>query len=114
MKLFFTILTIAVVGSVIWFTFALWAGFYSVYTYPPSKEHLKGATLIVHREEGEPMFNSPDYVPEINEPQVDDKKSGIGFQRSAGPKQSLQARTIIELPYIGWAYKKSQPGGNNN
>ena len=107
MKFFFTVLTIIVIGTAIWFPFALWTGFYSVYSYPPSKEHPKGATLIVHREEAEPMFNSPDYVPEKHEPQSDETRGGIGFQRSMGIKHSLQARTIVELPYIDWAYKKS-------
>jgi len=107
MKFFITILTIIVIGTVIWVPFALWMGFYSVYSYPPSKEHPKGATLLVHREEAEPMFNSPDYVPEKHEPQPDEKRGGIGFQGAPTTKRSLQTRTIVELPYVDWAYKKS-------
>ncbi len=113
MKFFFTILTIIVIGTVIWLPFALWVGFYSVYSYPPSKEHLKGATLLVHREEGEPMFNSPDFVPEKHESQPDGKSGGIGFQGAKATKRSLKMRTIIELPYIEWAYKKSLRTRNN-
>jgi len=109
MKFFFTILTIIVIGTVIWVPFALWVGFYSVYSYPPSKEHTKGATLLVHREEGEPMFNSPDYVPEQNESQPDERRGGIGFQGAPATKRSLKVRTIVELPYIDWAYRKSLP-----
>jgi hypothetical protein len=106
MKAFFTLLTAVVIGAAIWFVFALWAGLYSVYSYPPSKEHSKGVTLIVKREEGEPVFNSPDYVD--RQGPAKEKQGGIGFEK-AGSKQRrpLKMRTVVELPYVEWAYKKS-------
>ena len=106
MKVFFTLLTIAIVGTAIWFAFALWVGLYSIYSYPPSKDHSKGVTLIVNREEGEPLFNSPDYVPR-KEP-AKEKQTGIGFEKtSSKQRRPLKMRTVVELPYVEWAYKKS-------
>lgn len=107
MKFFLTLLTIVVVGTVIWFAFALWVGLYSVYSYPPSKEHPDGVTLIVNREEGEPTFNSPAYVPE--QPKPTEPHSGIGFESSKRNRRPPELRTVMELPYIEWAYKKSLP-----
>jgi hypothetical protein len=105
----FSILLVVVVGGIVfWFVFALWVGIYSVYSFPPSKEHPEGATLIVSREEYEPAFNSPDYKPPESTGQ--DRKSGIGFAKEIKAKRPLRARTIIELPYIKWAYDKSVEG----
>jgi hypothetical protein len=106
MKVFFTLLTIAVVGTTIWFVFALWVGLYSIYSFPPSKDRPAGKTMIVHREEGEPTFNSPDYVPPKQE--LKEKQGGIGFEKtSSKQKRPLKMRTIVEVPYVEWAYKKS-------
>lgn len=102
-KTFYFLLIVAV-GVVIWGAFAIWTGIYSVYTYPPSKEHPDGATLIVNREEGEPMFNSPKYTPPTRKPS---QQSGLVFTPIPKPKRALEERTIVELPYIEWAYKKS-------
>ncbi|MEW6511676.1 MAG: hypothetical protein AB1428_12045 [Bacteroidota bacterium] len=98
---FFGILLIAVL---FWFTFAIWTGLYSIYTFPPSKENPDGATLIVSRDEGEPMFNSPQYK---KPPKKQEKTGGIGFGSVDRPKRPLSQRTIVELPYIDWAYQKS-------
>jgi hypothetical protein len=100
--LLFVLIVAAGVG--IWVAFALWTGIYSVYTYPPSKDHPKGSTLLVSRESGEPMFNSPRYVPP---PKPVQKGGGIGFAPMPRASKPLATRTIIELPYIEWAFKKS-------
>lgn len=88
-----------------WVIFALWTGIYSVYSYPPSKQYPEGLTLLVSRDEGEPAFNSPDYVPPKAAPS--DKSGGMSFGSMPRSKRPLGIRTIAKLPYIEWAYKKS-------
>jgi hypothetical protein len=107
--LFYTSL-ICLLGASLWFAFGIWSGLYSVYSYPPSKDHPKGATLIVEREDGEPMFNSPDHIPPKEKPI--DKKGGIGFGKARGRSvRPIERRTILEFPYIEWAYEQSiKPG----
>lgn len=103
-KLFYLILIVAS-GVAIWFAFAIWVGLYSIYSFPPSKEHPIGATLIIQHDEWEPMFNSPDYkAPKRDEPE----RGGMGWSKSTNrPKRPIPLRTIVELPYIEWAYKQS-------
>ena len=104
-KLFYLALILGI-GATLWFVFAIWSGLYSVYSFPPSKESLKGLTLIVSREQREPMFNSPDYKPPKAAPV--EKGSGIGFGMSkSGFVKPLEKRKILELPYIEWAYQQS-------
>ena len=103
-KLFYLVLLVAL-GLGIWVGFALWTGIYSVYSYPPSVEHPDGTTLLVSRDPGEPMFNSPDAkTPAKKKPQ---KTTGIGFAPPIKPGRPLNIRTIAKLPYIKWAYEKS-------
>ena len=103
-KLFYLVLLVAL-GLGIWVGFALWTGIYSVYSYPPSPEHPDGTTLLVSRDPGEPMFNSPDAKkPPKKKPQ---KTTGIGFAPPIKPVRPLDIRTIATLPYIKWAYEKS-------
>lgn len=103
MKKVFGFLLVVVVCVLVWFAFALWTGMYSVYSYPPT-EKTDGSTLIVSRDEDEPMFNSPDYKPPKKE-----KPSGgmFGFEKMPKPKVPIAERTIIRLPYIEWAYRRS-------
>ena len=103
-KLLF-IVTVLVLGILIWFGFALWTGIYSVYSYPPSTLHPDGSTLIVSREPGEPMYNSPDYAPAPKK--AEPKTGGIVFSAPMKSKRPVEGRIIVELPYIEWAYKKS-------
>jgi len=91
-------------GYLIWTAFALWTGIYSVYSIPPGKEHPNGTTLLVSREYGEPLFNSPDYK---EPPREVSNQPGLGFAAPIKSKKPLVVRTILELPYIEWAYKKS-------
>ena len=104
-KKFLIFLLIVAVLAIIWFTFALLTGIYSVYSYPPSLANPDGATLIVSREEDEPTFNSPDYVP----PKENKKKEkgGIRFGSKKIKTQPVETRIIVKLPYIDWAYKQS-------
>jgi hypothetical protein len=105
-KLSFLIGLVAL-GLVIWFAFALWTGIYSVYSYPPnSSEYAEGATLVVSRDPGEPMWNSPD-APPPGRPNQPRKTRGNGFGPAPKPTRPIANRTILELPYIEWAYKKS-------
>ena len=99
------LILIVALGFVGWFAFAIWIDLYSVYSYPPSKEHPQGKTLIIHRDEWEPKFNSPDYKP----PKRDESDTGeMGWSKSSDrPKRPIHLRTIVELPYVEWAYKKS-------
>ena len=104
-KLFYVILIVAF-GVAFWFGFAIWIGLYSIYSFPPSKEHPKGTTLIIKRDEWEPTFNSPDYKAPVRTDEGD--KGSIGWSRSTNrPRPPLPLRTIVKLPYIEWAYKKS-------
>ncbi len=103
-KKVFLLLLIVAAGTVLWFAFAIWIKLYNVYSYPPSKENPDGSTLIVYREEWEPMFNSPDY----KAPARTEEKGGMGWSKSADrPKRPIPLRTIVKLPYIEWAYKRS-------
>ena len=102
-KTFYLLLFVAF-GAAIWCAFALWTGIYSIYTIPPSRENPDGATLLVAREDEEPLFNSPHYTPPLKKPSV---QSGLGFTTVQRPKRPLEQRTIVKLPYIDWAYKKS-------
>lgn len=103
-KKFIYLVLIVAAGVVLWFAFAIWIRLYNIYTYPPSKEHPEGATLIIHREEWEPMFLSPDY----KEPVRDEEKGGAGWSSSSNRlKKPIAIRTIVKLPYVEWAYKRS-------
>lgn len=103
-KLLF-IIAVLLAAVVFWFGFALWTGIYSLYSYPPSRDDPDGRTLIVSREEGEPMFNSPSYTPP---PKKEEPKSGVfNFEGQMRKKKAIDTRIIVELPYIEWAYKKS-------
>jgi len=94
-------------GLIIWLAFALWTGIYSVYSYPPeSAAYAEGATLIVSRDPGEPLWNSPDAPPPAP-PRQPQKTRGIGFGTRPKPTRPIADRTILELPFIEWAYKKS-------
>jgi len=95
-------------GTSLWTSFAVWAGLYSVYSYPLSEDHPEGATLIIKREEKEPMFNSPDYIPVREKRRSADGKPGIGFGTVEFAKMKpLSIRTVFTLPYVDWAYRKS-------
>jgi len=102
--LFILALVVAVAG-IFWLAFGLWTGIYSVYSFPPSKEYPEGVTLLVSRDGGEPMFNSPQYVPPPKAPVSKDR--GLGFGGLDLPSRPVAIRTIVKLPYIEWAYKKS-------
>jgi hypothetical protein len=105
MKKLSIVLVLVIVGVSLWFVFGLLVGIYSVYTYPPSKEHPEGATLIVSRDEWEPMFNSPDYrAPERKQ---STNQGSITFAKPAAPRRPIAVRTVVEFPYIEWAYRKS-------
>lgn len=105
MKWLLIITLIAGACVVFWVVFALWTGIYSLYSYPPSKQYPEGVTLLVSREEKEPTFNSPDYR-QIKK--TDSGQSGgMGFESMPKAKRPPEKRTIIKLPYIDWAYKKS-------
>jgi len=104
MKKLLVLLLLVVIGVSLWFAFGLWSGIYSIYTYPPSHEHPDGATLIVTRDEWEPMFNSPDYQP----PKRESKGAGTySFERAHTAPRPISSRKIVKLPYIDWAYQKS-------
>ena len=106
-KKFFILVLIVAIGIAIWVAFALWTGIYSVYSYPPGKDYPSGRTLLVSRAQGEPTFNSPDYVePKRPPPQ---QTSGIGFGTVTPHNLPIETRIVAELPYIEWAYKKSLP-----
>lgn len=94
-------------GTSIWTGFALWTGLYSVYSYPPSDDHPEGATLIIGREDGEPMFNSPDYIA-VPVKKGTNKKGGVGFGKvEFSSMKPVAIRTVFTLPYIEYAYEKS-------
>ncbi len=105
LKWLFIIALILVACLVFWVGFALWTGIYSLYSYPPSRQHPEGQTLLVSRDEGEPMFNSPSYVPPKKAPS--EKSGGMSFESLPKAKRPPEVRTIAKLPYIEWAYTKS-------
>jgi hypothetical protein len=95
---------VVAIGVGIWVAFALWAGIYSIYTFPPSKDHPDGATMLVSRDEWEPMFNSPQYRAPARDPA---KTSGVSLGSAPKLRRPLERRTIVTLPYIDWAYQRS-------
>lgn len=103
-KKIFAFLSIVAVGVGIWVAFALWSGIYSIYSIPPSATDPDGSTLLVSRDEWEPMFNSPQYRPPARDP---GKSSGVTLGSIPKLKRPLERRTIVKLPFIEWAYKKS-------
>ena len=105
MKRLFVLILVVAIGVGLWVSFALWSGLYSVYSYPPSTKHPNGTTLLVERAEREPMFNSPDRA--IPPPPPKEKSVGLGFSSGSIRPKPVEKRTIVELPYIEWAYKKS-------
>jgi hypothetical protein len=104
-RLFYFALIVAA-AVVFWGVFAIWTGIYSVYSIPPTHAQPDGATLIVQREQGEPTFNSPDYKKPAP-PKEEPKGGGLKFGTIKKPPRQLDERTILELPYIEWAYRKS-------
>lgn len=104
-KRLFLLALIAGLGLGFWVAFGLWAGIYSVYSYPPGPDHPHGATLLVERDEKEPTFNSPDV--KLPPPPPRERSSGLGFTTATRKARPLEGRTLVELPYIEWAYKKS-------
>jgi hypothetical protein len=105
LKRLFSLALIILLGVVLWGVFAVWTGIYSIYSYPPSNDHPDGETLIVSRDQGEPMFNSPDY--KAAPPKEEPKSGGLRFGTTKKPVRPLQVRTIVSLPYVAWAYEKS-------
>jgi hypothetical protein len=105
LKRLFTFALVILLAAAFWGVFAIWTGIYSVYSYPPSKDRPDGGTLIVSRDQGEPMFNSADYKPAT--PKPESKTGGLRFSAAKKPTQPLKERTILSLPYVEWAYKKS-------
>jgi hypothetical protein len=105
LKRLFILAFIILLAFVFWGVFAIWTGIYSVYSLPASKDYPDGATLIVSRDQGEPMFNSPAYKepPKKKEPQG----GGLSFGPMKKPPRPLKVRTLLELPYIEWAYEQS-------
>lgn len=105
LKRLFILVLVAAICAAIWFAFGIWSGMYSVYSYPPSTEHPDGATLIITREGREPAFNSPDV--KLPPPPPKEKPSGLTFETTPKKIRPVSERTILELPYIEWAYQKS-------
>jgi hypothetical protein len=104
MKKLFAFVLIVALAVGFWFAFAFWTGLYSVYTFPPTKTDPDGKTLIISRDQDEPMFNSPAVKPPAPK-KVESR--GIGFGGGAPKGRPFGLRTIVELPYIEWAYEKS-------
>jgi hypothetical protein len=104
-KRLFVLILIVAIGAGLWFGFGLWSGLYSIYSFPPSTKNPRGSTLLVERADREPMFNSPDRA--IPPPPPREKGVGLGFSSGSIRPKSVEKRTIVELPYIEWAYKKS-------
>ena len=104
-KKFIGFLLFILFSGVFWMLFALWTGIYSVYSIPPTHDDPDGVTYIVSREEGEPLFNSPQYVPP--EKKVEPQTGIVRFSRATRQKKPIVDRTILQLPYFAWAYEKS-------
>lgn len=105
MKKILAFIGLAVAAVIIWFAFGLWTGIYSIYSIPPSKEHPDGATLIISRDEREPMFNSADTKPPGTK--FEPRTKGLAFEGMSKPRRPIESRTIVTLPYVKWAYEKS-------
>jgi len=101
---------LAVVGGslLLWMVFGIWTGIYAVYSIPPmTADHPDGATFLISRDPGEPMFYSPDTPPPKQKEPSGKEKRGIGFGAAPKARRPVADRIILELPYIEWAYEKS-------
>ncbi len=105
MKFFSGLVLAILLVAILWVGFALWTGIYSLYSIPPSKDDVQGATLLVSREPGEPVFNSIHYRPAVKDTPRDQK--GIQFGSAAKPHKAVSDRIILKLPFIQWAYQNS-------
>ena len=105
---FFIFLAVVGGGLLLWMVFGVWTGIYAIYSVPPmTVDHPDGATFLISRDPGEPMFFSPDTPPPKKETPSGERKRGIGFGAAPAPRRPLTDRIILELPYIEWAYEKS-------
>jgi hypothetical protein len=105
LKWLFILAFVLAIAGAFWVVFALWTGIYTVYTYPPSKEHPDGVTYLLERDEGEPIFNSPAYTPPPKTAAA--PSGGMSFGSIPKAKRPLERRTVLKLPYVDWAYQKS-------
>jgi hypothetical protein len=51
------------------------------------------------------MFNSPEV--KIPPPPPREKATGLGFSSAPAKVKAIEKRTLVELPFIAWAYEKS-------
>lgn len=100
-----TLVLLLIVVAMAWFAFGLWSGMYGIYSYPPSEGKDDGRTLIISRDEGERTWNSPNALKPI--PKKEAKGGGLQFGTLKKPPRPVEKRIILELPYVGWAYRKS-------
>lgn len=105
LKRLFGFALIVLLCAIFWGIFAVWTGIYSVYSFPPSNDYPDGATLIVSRDQGEPMFNSPDFKPPARKPEP--KGGGLRLAAAKKPSKPLKERILLKLPYVEWAYEQS-------
>jgi hypothetical protein len=101
---------LAVVGGafLLWMVFGVWTGMYAIYSVPPmTTDHPDGATFLISRDPGEPMFYSPDTPPPRKEEPSGKRRGGIGFGAAPKATRPVADRIILELPFIEWAYEKS-------
>ena len=101
---------LAVVGGalLLWMVFGVWTGIYAIYSVPPmTVAHPDGATIIISRDPGEPMFYSPDTPPPRKKEPSGKPKRGIGFGAAPKATRPVADRIVLELPFIEWAYDKS-------
>ena len=82
--------------------FFFWAGIWSIFVVPPSKEKPKGATWIVSREDDEYFFNAPDTLFMTEDEKILAPKTPSGAiinQRAKKPKKPVEKRIIFKFPF---------------
>lgn len=93
-----------VVGGVVLAVTLIFSSVAGLYTVQPIGALPDGVTLVVHREPGEPFFNSPDGM----------CLKRVGYVslmcRMTAFGQAPTDRIITRLPYMKWAYLRSTGG----
>lgn len=104
-RILFKIFIVLVIGMGLFSALMFGAKIWGIYCIPPSEENLKGATLIVSRDEDEPFLNAsdrPEPPPSPKEP------APTGFGAGVRVKRSIEKRTIFKLPFIGFLHEAAK------
>ena len=107
-RLFKLVLFLAFVG-VLFVGLMFWAKFWGVYCIPPSEKNPEGVTLIVSREEDEPMLSASDRpIPKKDEEEDQPPRRRSMYEGTPRQKPPIEKRIIFKLPFIEYVYEQTK------